>query len=109
MRFLEEDVPKAGRKRTSMYNKAVSKAMKVIKASPYNGKKGAITNAKKTFGMVSKTVSKVMKGKKVPKVRATGLIKRTIEKAFPGLVKKPSRGKPKRKRTPKAQYTFRKD
>ena len=39
MRFLEEDVPKAGKKRKSMYNKAVSKAMKAIKASPYNGKK----------------------------------------------------------------------
>ena len=105
MRFLEEDVPKAGRKRTSMYNKAVSKAMKAIKASPYNGKKGAITNAKKTFGMVSRTVSKVMKGKKVPKVKATGLIKRTIEKAFPRLVKP----KPKRRRSSSTTYTFRKD
>ena len=80
-------------------------AMKVIKASPYNGKKGAITNAKKTFGMVSKTVSRVMKGKKVPKVRATGLIKRTIEKAFPRLVKP----KPKRRRGgTKSGYTVRK-
>ena len=105
MRFLEEDVPKAGRKRTSMYNKAVSKAMKAIKASPYNGKKGAITNAKKTFGMVSKTVSKVMKGQKVPKVKATGLIKRTIEKAFPRLVKP----KAKRRRSSSTTYTFRKD
>ena len=105
MRFLEEDVPKAGKKRKSIYNKAVSKAMKAIKASPYNGKKGAITNAKKTFGMVSKTVSKVMKGKKVPKVRATGLIKRTIEKAFPRLVKP----KPKRRRGgTKSGYTVRK-
>ena len=105
MRFLEEDVPKAGKKRKSIYNKAMAKAMKAIKASPYNGKKGAITNAKKTFGMVSKTVSKVMKGKKVPKFKATGLIKRTIEKAFPRLVK------PKAKRrtsNTKTTYTYRK-
>ena len=105
MRFLEEDVPKAGKKRKSMYNKAVSKAMKAIKASPYNGKKGAITNAKKTFGMVSKTVSKVMKGRKVPKVRATGLIKRTIEKAFPRLVKPKAK---RRRGGTKSGYTVRK-
>ena len=107
-KFLAALVPTAKKykkKRTSVYNKAVSKAMKAIKASPYNGKKGAITNAKKTFGMVSKTVSKVMKGQKVPKVKATGLIKRTIEKAFPRLVKP----KPKRRRSSSTTYTFRKN
>ena len=88
-----------------MYNKAVSKAMKAVKASAFDGKKGTLRNPKKTFGMVSKTVSKVMKGRKVPKVRATGLIKRTIEKAFPRLVKP----KPKRRRSSSTTYTFRKN
>jgi len=101
---LEPTAKRIQKKKRSLYNRAVSKAMKAVKASIYDGKKGTLRNPKKTFGTVSKTVSKVMKGKKVPRVRATGLIKRTIEKAFPGLVRKP-----KRKRIPKAQYTFRTD
>ena len=105
MRFLEEDVPKAGKKRKSMYNKAVSKAMKAVKASAFDGKKGTLRSSKKTFAKVAKTVSRVMKGQKVPKVKATGLIKRTIEKAFPRLVKP----KPKRRRGgTKSGYTVRK-
>ena len=105
MRFLEEDVPKAGKKRKSMYNKAVSIAMKAVKASAFDGKKGELRNPKKTFSTVAKTVSKVMKGKKVPKLKATGLIKRTIEKAFPRLVKP----KAKRRRSSSTTYTFRKN
>jgi len=106
MGFLEEDVPKAGRafrkRRRSVYNSAVSKAMKAIKASAKGGPKGKFTNAKKTFGQVSKAVSKASKGGKLSPKGVTGVIKRSISGLF----------KPKAKRrtsstTSKATYTFR--
>jgi hypothetical protein len=121
--FIADLLPtarKARKKQTSTYNKAVSKAMKAIKSSNLHGKKGTITNPKKTFGTVSKTVSKVMAGKIKgrPRVKATGLIKRTIEKAFPGIVKFGKRkGRPsetvrktrhKTKRRTSNEYTVRK-
>jgi len=99
MRFLEKDVPKAGKKRKTVYNKAMAKAMKAVKASPYNGKKGAITNAKKTFGQVSKAVSKASKGGKLSPKGVTGVIKRAITGLF-----KP---KAKRRTSTKSTYTFR--
>jgi len=106
--FLASLMPtavKVKKRQRSLYNRAMAKSMKVIKDSAYQGKKGTLRNAKKTFGMVSKTVSKIIKGKKVPRVKATGLIKRTIEKAFPGLVKP----KPKRRTSStKTTYTYRK-
>jgi len=106
--FIAALVPtarKIKKRQRSLYNRAMAKSMKVIKNSAYQGKKGTLSNAKKTFGMVSKTVSKIIKGKKVSRVKATGLIKRTIEKAFPGLVKP----KPKRRTSStKTTYTYRK-
>ena len=101
MRFLEEDVPKAGKKRKSVYNKAMAKAMKAVKASAKGGPKGKFTNAKKTFGQVSKAVSKASKGGKLSPKGVTGVIKRSISGMF----------KPKAKRRTsipgKATYTFR--
>jgi len=103
MRFLEEDVPTAGRafkkRRRSVYNQAMSKAMAAVKKSTKGGPKGALSNAKKTFGQVSKAVSKASKGGKLSTKGVTGVIKRSIAGIF-----KP---KPKRKRISKAQYTFR--
>ena len=101
MSFLEKDVPKAGRKRKSIYNKAVSKAMKAVKASTKGGPKGMLSNAKKTFGQVSKTVSRAKKGGKLSPKGVTGVIKRSISGMF-----KP---KPKRRTSTKPTYTFRKD
>jgi len=98
MRFLEEDVPKAGRKRKSVYNKAMAKAMKAVKASAKGGPKGKFTNAKKTFGQVSKAVSKASKGGKLSPKGVTGVIKRSISGMF-----KP---KPKRRRSSKGSYTL---
>ena len=101
MRFLEEDVPKAGKKRKSVYNKAMAKAMKAVKASAKGGPKGKFTNAKKTFGQVSKAVSKASKGGKLSPKGVTGVIKRSISGLF----------KPKAKRrtsTTKTTYTIRK-
>ena len=99
MRFLEEDVPKAGRKRKSVYNKAMAKAMKAVKASAKGGPKGKFTNAKKTFGQVSKAVSKASKGGKLSPKGVTGVIKRSISGLF-----KP---KAKRRTSTKPTYTFR--
>jgi len=99
MRFLEEDVPKAGKKRKSVYNKAVSKAMKAVKASTKGGPKGKLTSAKKTFGTVSKAVSRAKKGGKLSPKGVTGVIKRSISGLF-----KP---KAKRRTSTKPTYTFR--
>ena len=99
MRFLEEDVPKAGKKRKSVYNKAMAKAMKAVKASAKGGPKGKFTNAKKTFGQVSKAVSKASKGGKLSTKGVTGVIKRSISGLF-----KP---KAKRRTSTKPTYTFR--
>jgi hypothetical protein len=104
MRFLEEDVPAAGRKTKkrirSTYNKAVSKAMKAVKASAKGGPKGKLTNAKKTFGQVSKAVSKARKGGKLSPKGVTGVIKRSISGMF--------KAKPKRRTSStKTTYTYR--
>ena len=115
---LQPTAVKARKKRSSLYNKAVSKAMKTVKASSFDGKKGTLSNPKKTFKTASQTVSKIMKGKKVPKTKASGLIKRTIEKAFPSIKKpkgRPSKTRKKRRKGTKRRtssgttYTFRKN
>ena len=105
MRFLEEDVPAAGRafrkKRRSAYNRAMSKAMAAVKKSTKGGPKGTLSNAKKTFGQVSKAVSKARKGGKLTTKGVTGVVKRSISGIF-----KP---KPKRRTSStKTTYTYRK-
>jgi len=65
------------------FNSAVSKGMKVVKASTSYGKKGSISNAKKAFSVVTKTASKINKGAKVAKsgiTRKIGLAIRSILK-----------------------------
>jgi len=101
MRFLEEDVPKAGRKRKSVYNKAVSRAMKAVRKSAKGGQPGTLTNAKKTFGQVSKAVSKAKKGGKLSPKGVTGVIKRSISGMFKPKPKK-------RTSSTKTTYTYRK-
>jgi len=98
LQFFSEEVPKAGRKRKSIYNKAMSKAMKAVKASTKGGPKGTLSNAKKTFGQVSKAVSRAKKGGKLGTKGVTGVIKRSISGMF-----KP---KPKRRRSSKGSYTL---
>ena len=89
---------KAKKRQTSVYNKAVSKAMKAVKASTKAGPKGTITNARKTFGQVSKAVSGAKKGRKLGKTGVTGVVKRAISGIF-----KP---KPKRRTSSKGSYTI---
>ena len=62
----------------SIYNKAVSKGMKALKASTSYGKKGVLSTPKKAFGFVARTVSKLRKGKKVPSKGASGVVKRSL-------------------------------
>jgi hypothetical protein len=60
--------PRRAAKRTvSKFNKAVSKGMKIVKASTSFGKKGKINNAKRAFSTVTKVVSLKKKKKKAPR------------------------------------------
>ena len=103
LRYFSEDVPKAGRafkkRRRSAYNRAMSKAMAAVKKSTKGGPKGTLSNAKKTFGQVSKAVSKARKGGKLTTKGVTGVVKRSISGIF-----KP---KPKRRTSNGATYTYR--
>jgi len=89
---------KATKKRQSIYNKAVSRAMKAVKKSTKGGPKGTLSSAKKTFGQVSKAVSRAKKGGKLSPKGVTGVIKRSISGLF-----KP---KPKRRTTKPGSYTL---
>jgi len=99
--FIAALVPtarKATKRRQSIYNKAVSRAMKAVKKSTKGGPKGTLSNAKKTFGQVSKAVSRAKKGGKLSPKGVTGVIKRSISGMF-----KP---KPKRRTTKPGSYTL---
>ena len=64
---VRKEAQKQKRKVTTKFNKAVREGMKVVRASTSYGKKGTINNAKKAFTVVTKTVSKVKRGLKMPK------------------------------------------
>lgn len=70
--------PKQRRKRTSQFNKAVSEGMKIVKNSTSYGKKGTISNSKRAFGAVTKTVSRARRGVKTP---AKGVLRKVALKA----------------------------
>ena len=83
---------KIRKKPKTAFNRAVSNAMKAVKASKFQGKQGLLRNPKKTFSMVSKTVSKISKGGKVASKGASGVIKRATAKInFPTKPKRGSR------------------
>jgi len=64
---LTVGVGKTKTKTKSKFNSAVSKGMKIVKASSSYGKKGTISNAKKAFSVVTKAASAASKKKKAPK------------------------------------------
>ena len=72
-------LPKRKSKRRSAYNAGVSKGIKALKKSALYGKKGVLNSPKKAFGFVARTVSKLLKGKKVPSKGASGVVKRSIK------------------------------
>ena len=65
---------------TTTHNRNVKKAMKAVKSSKFGGPKGRISNAKKVFGTVNKTISRIKKGAKVSRKGITGVIARAIKK-----------------------------
>ena len=68
------------KRRVSKYSRAVKAGMAAVKASKFNGKKGTISNAKKTFGTVNRVVSAVNRGKKVSLKGVTGTIARAARR-----------------------------
>ena len=76
------------RKVKSTYNRAVSKAMKAVRASTKAGPKGTIKNAKKTFGQVSKAVSKAKKGVKLRTTGVEGVVKKSVSSMFKRIKQK---------------------
>ena len=71
-------VPSKRKKAMTKFNKAVKEGMKIVKASKSYGKKGTISNSKKAFAAVTKTVSKANKGAKTP---VKGVLRKVALKA----------------------------
>ena len=68
------------KKKSSKFNKAVSKGMGALKRSKFMGKPGKFTNSKKAFGTVTRTVSRLKRGGKVSSKGALGTIKRAVKR-----------------------------
>ena len=64
------------------FNKAISVGMKAVKKSTKGGKKGKLTSPKKTFATVTKTASKILKGRKVSNRGVTGTAARAMRKVL---------------------------
>jgi hypothetical protein len=62
-----DTVPRLKKRAISKFNRAVSKGMKIVKASSSYGKKGTINNAKRAFAAVTKVVSLKKRKKKAPR------------------------------------------
>ena len=73
------------KKRMSKFNASVKKGMSIVKGSTSYGKKGVINAPKKAFSAVTKTVSKVKRGKAAPKKGVLGKVARAARKRFKGL------------------------
>ena len=71
-------VPSKRKKAMTKFNKAVKEGMKIVKASKSYGKKGTISNSKRAFSAVTKTVSKANKGAKTP---VKGVLRKVALKA----------------------------
>jgi hypothetical protein len=80
------------KRKLSAFNKAIKAGMKAVRASKFDGKRGKISNAKRTFGKVTKIASRVSKGGKVSTRGVSGVIKRAVSR----YVKKKPRAKAKK-------------
>lgn len=69
-----------GKRKKTKFNRAISMGMKAVKRSRNGGKAGKLTNAKKTFATVTKTASKILKGRKVSNRGVTGTAARAMRK-----------------------------
>ena len=77
---IQASVKRIAKRKVSKYAKAVKAGMAAVKKSKFNGKKGNISNAKKTFATVNRVASAVNRGKKVSAKGVTGVIKRAVGK-----------------------------
>lgn len=71
-------VPSKRKKAMTKFNRAVKEGMKIAKSSSSYGKKGTISNSKKAFSAVTKTVAKARKGGKAP---VKGVLRKVFLKA----------------------------
>jgi len=71
-------IPSKRKKAMTKFNKAVKEGMKIAKSSTSYGKKGTISNSKKAFSAVTKTVAKARKGGKAP---VKGVLRKVFLKA----------------------------
>ena len=74
--------PSPGRRtrKASSFNKAISAGMKAVRSSKFMGKKGVISNSKKAFATVTKTVSAMKKGRKRATKGVRGAIARAVRR-----------------------------
>jgi len=72
-------VPSKRKKAMTKFNKAVKEGMKIVRSSNQYGKKGTISNAKRAFSAVTKSVSKARRGVKLPK---KGVLRKVQSKAM---------------------------
>ena len=80
--MVQSAVKSTVKRKVSKYSRAVKAGMKAVKASSFNGRKGKISNPKKTFATVNKVVSSVNKGKKVAAKGVKGTIARAARRIF---------------------------
>jgi len=74
----EQRLPARIKKKASKFNKAIAAGMSAVKKSKSFGKPGSISNSKKAFASVTKTVSSLKKGKKRPTKGIRGTIARAV-------------------------------
>jgi hypothetical protein len=80
--MVQSGVRSTVKRKVSKYSKAVKAGMAAVRASKFNGKKGTISNAKRTFATVSKVASAVNRGKKVASKGVRGTIARAVRKVL---------------------------
>jgi len=77
---LDRTVKAVIRRKSSKFNKAISAGMKAVRSSKFMGKPKSISNSKKAFATVTKTVSALKKGRKAPKKGVRGTIARAVRR-----------------------------
>jgi len=71
-------IPTKRKKAMTDFNSAVKEGMKIVKQSTSYGRKGVIKDPKKAFSAVTKVISSVKRGKKMP---AKGILRKVATKA----------------------------
>ena len=77
---IDRTLKAAIRRKPSKFNKAISAGMKAVRSSKFMGKPKSISNSKKAFATVTKTVSALKKGKKRPTKGVRGAIARAARR-----------------------------